>query len=166
MNKLRFVVISLLLLLVIGCSNSVQTMLDDYNSNFTVTHAVDNGTQPSPGDANFVASDMLFPIYYVSSVDTLNLAAPYNCRSYSWVLTDPEEAYDPDVGPTEIDLVMFNNTDRVSRTFVTYIQESLEKGILEIGKTYKLTLTVTEKNEEAKSYTDIAAVVIYKNYDF
>ena len=123
MNKLRFVVIPLLLLLVIGCSNSVQTMLDDYNSNFTVTHAVDDGSQPSPGDANFVASDMLFPIYYVSSVDTLNLAAPYNCRSYSWVLTDPEEAYDPDVGPTEIDLVMFNNTDRVSRTFVTYIQE-------------------------------------------
>lgn len=166
MNKLRFVVIPLLLLLVIGCSNSVQTMLDDYNSNFTITHAVDDGTQPSPGDPDFVASDMLFPIYYVSSVDTLNLAAPYNCRSYTWVLTDPEEAYDPAVGPTEIDLVMFNDTDRVSRTFVAYIPESLDKGVLEIGKTYKLTLTVTEKNEEAKSYTDIAAVVIYKNYDF
>ncbi|MBQ7752225.1 MAG: hypothetical protein IJR80_01030 [Treponema sp.] len=166
MNKLRFVVIPLLLLLVIGCENSVQTMLDDYNSNFTVTHAVEDGSKPSPGDSDFVASEMLYPIYYVSSDDTLNLAAPYNCRSYRWVLTDPTENYDPAIGPTEIDLVMFNGTDKVSRTFVAYMPDSITAGILEIGKTYKLTLTVTEKNEEAKSYTDIAAVVVYKNYDF
>ena len=40
--------------------------------------------------------------------------------------------------PTEINVVMFEGRDKVSREFVTYIPESG----LEVGKTYRITLTV------------------------
>ena len=160
MNKLRFVVIPLLLLLVIGCSNSVQTMLDDYNSNFTVTHNVDDGSAPVPGDKNFVASDMLFTEYYIASDDTLNLSAPLRCNSYSWVVTNPEEIVLDGGDPTPINVGMFGGTNANSREFITYIPESG----LEVGKTYRLTLTVV--GADGKTYTDTAGLVIYKHYEF
>lgn len=161
MKKLRFVAIPLLLLLVIGCDNSVQTMLDDYNSNFTVTHAVDDGKSPIPGDVDFVASEMLFEEYYVASDDTLNLSAPFKCDSYTWVVTDPEEKVPAGGTPTEINVVMFEGRDKVSREFVTYIPESG----LEVGKTYRITLTVVG-TADRKTYTDTAGLVIYKHYEF
>lgn len=161
MNKLRFVVIPLLLLLVIGCENSVQTMLDDYNSNFTVTHAVDDGSAPVPGDPDFVAEDMLFTEYYIASDDTLNLCAPLKCNSYRWVVTDPDENVPEGSSPTEIDVVMFEDRDKVSREFITYIPNS---GLV-AGKTYKLTLTVVG-TADRKTYTDTAGLVVYKHYEF
>ena len=161
MNKLRFVVTLLLLTLVIGCSNSIQTMLDDYNSNFAITHAVDDGSQPIPGDKDFVAADMLFTEYYVASDDTLNLSAPHKCDSYTWVVTDPEEYVPEGSSPTPIDVVMFEGRDKVSREFITYIPESG----LEVGKTYQITLTIVGTLDK-KTYTDTAGLVIYKHYEF
>lgn len=141
-----------------SCSNNIGTILDDYNSKFTIVEL--DVSSPSPGDDDFVESEMLFNEYYVSSEDTLNLAAPYNCNSYRWVLIDPEQVYDEQVGPTEIDVVMFGDKDRVSREFVTYIPDSG----LKIGKTYKLTLYVTDKG--GNEYKDACGIIIYRHFDF
>lgn len=161
MLKLRLIALTLLAFLVIGCSNSVQTMLEDYNSNFTVTHEYTGGwDSPSPGDEDFVASQMLYPTYYVSDDEALNLFAPTKCNSYSWVMTDPDELYDKAVGPTKLMVVTYNGTSTVSREFVIYIPDNIEGGILQTGKTYKLTLTVNG------IYSDSAEIVIYKHYVF
>lgn len=160
MKKLRFVAITLFLLLVIGCSNSIQTMLDDYNSNFSVTHAQEEDRPPSPGEADFVAANMLYAEYYIASDDTLNLSAPIKCNSYTWVVTNPEEIVPEGGTATPIPVEMFAGTNQNSREFITYIPDSG----LEVGKTYRLTLTVV--GSDGKTYTDSAGLVIYKHYEF
>ncbi len=149
MKKLCLILL-LLVPLLAGCTNSIQTMLDDYNSRFTATQPEES---LSPGDEGFDEKDMLFLEYYVASDDTLNLFGPFNCSSYEWKLEDPETR-------EEIDVVMFTNHTKYQREYVTYIPDSG----LETGKTYKLTLTVTDK--EGNVYTDICALVIYQHYDF
>jgi len=141
-----------------GCGN-MNAMVEDYNSKFTIV-AEESGP-PSPGDIDFVERDMLYDEYYVSSQDTLNLAAPFNCDSYEWIMTDPEETYDKNIGPTEIPVVMFGDRDRSSREYVTYIPDSG----LETGKTYKLLLRITTDGG-TKGYKDACGIVIYEHYDF
>lgn len=148
MRKLCLMLL-LLVPLLAGCSNSVQTMLDDYNSRFT---AEEKEKILSPGDEGFDEKDMLFLEYYVSYDDTLNLFGPYRCNSYTWTVVDPE------IGE-EVDIVMFSGHTKYQREYVTYIPESG----LEAGRTYKLTLRVTDK--EGNVYTDVCALVIYESID-
>lgn len=177
MKKLRFVVTLLLLLLVIGCSNSIQTMLDDYNSNFSVTHDIVSDDSPSPGEDGFDESEMLYDIYYVSDVNVLNLAAPKNCDTYIWTVRDPEKKYDETNPRDGLRVYMFDEGSMESRMFVTYIKEAVSPPLeqdslgvkydaLEVGKTYQITLTVTKKGVGKGTFTDTAALVVYKNYNF
>lgn len=177
MKKLRFVAIPLLLLLVIGCDNSVQTMLDDYNSNFTITHNVVNDDSPSPGEEGYVESDMLYDVYYVSDVNVLNLAAPKNCDTYIWTIRDPEKKYDETNPRDGLRVYLFDQGSMEQRLFTTYIPEAIAPPVatdtlgvaydsLEVGKTYQITLTVTKKGVGKGVFTDTAAVVVYKHYDF
>lgn len=163
MLKLRLIALTLLAFLVIGCSNSVQTMLEDYNSNFTVTHEVDDYVPPSPGDPDFVEDEMLYRIYYVSDEDVLNLYAPFNCDRYEWVVIDPELYVAPGFSPIKIELKMYNGADAASREFIAYIPESIDEKIIETGHTYKLTLNVWKRGVK---YSCTTQLVIYKHYEF
>lgn len=154
MSKLRFILIMILLLMCAGCKNSIDSMLDDYNSNFTIDTSIYE-TTPSPGDEDFIESGMLLDTYCVGSNETINLAAPYKCDSYSWVVTDPLDANN-EVTVKFFDGSMICN----SRLFVTYIPESG----LKAGRTYKLTLTVTDK--EGNAYKDFCELVIYQHFEF
>ena len=129
-------------------------MLDDYNDNFTPNHEF---TAPCPGDMDFDEKDMLMTEYYVSSDDTLNLFGPYNSNSYEWILTDPGNLEDPE---GEVEYELFGGYTKYQREYVVYIPDSG----LEIGKTYKLTLTVTDK--EGVKYSDSCGLVIYQKYEF
>lgn len=145
MKKLCLILL-LLVPLLAGCSNSVQTMLDDYNSRFT---AIKTEVSLNPGDEGFDESNMLFRWYYVASDDTLNLFGPYKCNSYNWIVTDPDTN-------EEVNVNMFAGYTKYQREYVTYIPESG----LEVPHTYKLTLQVTDK--EGNVYTDIAELVLFK----
>jgi hypothetical protein len=137
-----------------GCKNNIQTMLDDYNSSFSI---LPEKPLPSPGDIDFVASEMLYSEYYVASDDTLNISGPYNCNSYLWVVTKPDSTTDKD---EVVNINLYDSYTLNEREFVTYIPDSG----LEVGKTYRLTLTVTDK--EGNEYKDSCGLVIYKHYDF
>lgn len=151
MNKLKFICISVALLLIAGCSNDINTMLDNYNENYTVVEA-ESTKAPVPGDANFDPSTMLQETYCVASDETVNLAAPYKCNSYKWVVTDPSE------NGKEVTVLYFDGLyECTQRLFVTYIPESG----LKAGNTYVITLTVTDK--EGAAYTDTCELVIYNH---
>lgn len=150
MKKLCLFLFTCLLLLA-GCTNNIQTMLDDYNENFAVIRP---SPLPIPGDDDFDEREMLMAAYYVSSNDTFNVCAPYDCSSYTWIVSDPEN------DDEEIDITMFIGYSRFQREFVTYIPDSG----LEEGKTYKLTLIVTDR--EGNEYFDISSLVIYHYYLF
>lgn len=152
MNKLKLILISVVLLLCVGCSNNINTMLDDYNGNYTVVEA-EAQKAPTPGDPNFDPASMLQETYCVSENETLNLAGPYKCNSYKWVVTDPSD------GNKELRILYFDGLYECrQRLFVTYIPES---GLV-AGKTYIVTLTVTDK--EGTAYTDSCELVIYKHF--
>lgn len=168
MKRLRLAVFTLSALLLFGCKTNVNTMLDDYNSNFNF-EAAPVVKQPVPGDIDFKEEDMLADTYCIGDHETINLAAPDNCNSWSWVVTDPFDlsvVYDENnnkfIEEKVIKVVFFDGSyvdDYKERLFVTYIPESG----LSPGKTYKLTLTVTDK--EGKAYKDICELVIYQHLE-
>lgn len=152
MSKLKFILL-LLILLITGCKSGMDSMLEDYNGNFTVDYDVMNQF-PSPGDPDFDEKQMLWETYCVGSHETVNLAGPYKCDSYNWVVTDP-------LNDEEVTVKYFDGTYICNqRQFVTYIPESG----LEIGKTYRLTLTVSDK--DGNLYSDVCELVIYQHYEF
>lgn len=129
-------------------------MLDDYNESYTIVES-EKDKAPTPGDEDFDQTTMLNDVYCVSSDETVNLAAPLKCNSYKWIVTDPEN------NNAEVTVLYFDGlTECNSRLFVAYIPES---GLQE-GKTYVLTLTVTDKG--GTTYTDKCELVIYKHVIF
>lgn len=155
----KFVLLIIFSFLLASCSDSIDSIISDYNSDFDTEVTVKKSTSAlSPGDDGFCADDMLKETYFVSSTATLNLYAPKNCASYKWKLLQIEQV-------TELNLTysveravsysLSNGSTEASRAFILYIPTSG----LEIG-TYKLTLTVTDK--EGDEYRDNCRIVVYQ----
>ena len=135
-----------------GCSDSINTMLEEYNGNFTVLNT--EYIEPCPGDEDFDESKMLFEEYCVSYDDTLTLAAPKKCSAYKWILTDPDNYY------AEITPVYFNGGTNTERIYSMYI----EKSGLKCGKTYRLLLAVFGEQTKKWHYC-ASSIVVYKHLD-
>lgn len=147
----RFPVLLFLLgIIFTGCSDSINTMLEEYNGNFTVVDT--EYTSPCPGDEDFDESKMLFEEYVVSYTDTLTLAAPKRCNSYRWHIYDPENGYQ------EITPKLFNGGTNTHRIYSMYIEESG----LECGKTYRLLLAVYGESTRKWHYC-ASSIVVYKH---
>lgn len=154
MKKSAWILTLLISLLISSsCSNTLQDMLDQYNGNF-MTYEIKTVRKkaPSPGDFDFRAEDMLVDEYFVYEDGTLNLAAPDNCITYKWVMTDP-------VHDDTVLLPLNLERSYVERTYTMYIPDSgLQPG------TYKLTLTVM--SNKGGVYTDSCGVIVYQHYDY
>ncbi len=155
----KFVLLIFSLFLFATCSNSIDSIISDYNSAFESEVSVKKSTSSlSPGDDGFEQENMLKETYFVSNNATLNLYGPKNCASYKWKLLQIEQV-------TEVNLTysveravsysLSNGSSETSRAFILYIPtSSLENG------TYKLTLTVTDK--EGNEYSDNCRIVVYQ----
>lgn len=132
-----------------GCSDSINTMLEEYNGNFTVE--ITEYTAPCPGDTDFDEANMLFDEYIVASDDTLTLAAPKKCNIYKWILQDPASNNE------EVTPVLFGGGSNNERIYSIYIGESGLKS----GKTYRLLLAVYGEATKQWHY-DVAAIVVYE----
>lgn len=132
-----------------GCSDSINTMLEEYNGNFTVVDT--EYTSPCPGDEDFDESRMLFEEYFVAYDDTLTLAAPKKCNAYIWTLTDPDNSNNV------ITPKLFSGSTTRTRTYSMYISESG----LEYGKTYRLLLAAYGEATQKWHYC-AASIVVYK----
>ena len=149
----RFPVMLFLLgIIFTGCSDSIDTMLEEYNGNFTVLNT--EYTAPCPGDEDFIESKMLYEEYCVSYDDTLTLAAPKKCSAYKWTLTDPDNDY------KEIIPVYFNGGTNTERVFSMYIENSG----LECGHTYRLLLAVFGEQTKQWHYC-ASSIAVYKHLD-
>lgn len=134
-----------------GCKGSLQDMLNEYNSYYNP--AKDERVPPKPGDADFIASEMLFPSYYICNDGSVNLVAPES-SSYKWVLKDK---MDNDITQT---LKFYKNCGAQERDFRFYLP--LAYPTIENG-TYRITLEVTDA--AGNIYTDSATLVIYENIE-
>ncbi len=157
----RFYVFLILILALsfVSCANSVGSMLSDYNSGFSSDVSVKKSSAAlSPGDDGFNADNMLRPTYFVASDATLNLYGPEKCASYKWKLLQIAQVTSLNLTYSVEKSVAYslsNGSSETSRAFVLYVPSSgLETG------TYKLTLTVTDK--EGKEYSDNCKIVVYQ----
>ena len=149
----RFPVMLFLLgMIFTGCSDSINTMLEEYNGNFTVVDT--EYAAPCPGDSDFDESKMLFEEYCVSYDDTLTLAAPKKCSAYKWTLTDPEQDY------TVVKPTLFRNGTNTERIYSMY----MKKSGLKCGKTYRLLLAVFGEQTHKWHYC-ASSIVVYEHLD-
>ncbi len=158
--KLKKIVLFIFLsFLLASCSSSIDSIISDYNSGFDTEVSVKKSTSSlSPGDDGFTADDMLKETYFVSSTATLNLYGPQNCASYKWNLLQIEQVSELNLTYSverAVSYSLSNGSSETSRAFILYIPASgLETG------TYKLTLTVTDK--EGNEYSDNCRIVVYQ----
>jgi len=136
-------------------------MFDDYNSNFTIVYSYGQECL-SPTDKGFDQHLMLYEEYFVYDDATLVISAPDNCSFYTWTFTDPDKEYEEVVvnfrditGPV---MIKTSGTTYDRKVMAVYVPESN----LEIGKTYKLTLTIVDTG--GNTFTDSCGVIIYKRY--
>lgn len=132
-----------------GCSGSLQSILNEYNSYYTPTK--DPRVPLKPGEEGFNASEMLFPSYYTSEEGSVNLAAPES-SSYKWALVDRDN------NDLTSSLKFYDSCGPQQREFRFYLP--LAYPALEVG-TYKIILEVTDS--EGNLYSDTALLVIYEN---
>lgn len=128
-----------------SCKNSMQTMIDDYNSHFTPAEAEPNTS--CPGDEGFLASNMLFSQYIVCQDGTVNLSAPIS-NSYLWEITNKE-------GIPIKNISFYQGAGYRYKDFRFH----LPKNKITAGS-YTIRLTVTDQDENI--YQDSCLLIVYE----
>ncbi|MBQ1949528.1 MAG: hypothetical protein II367_05170 [Treponema sp.] len=144
-------------------------MYDQYNENFAQKSLLeqylsqqqtkeDQAKQESvltPNDEGFDEEDLLYEEYFVYDDGTLNLAAPYDCYDYKWIVRDPSDGY------SEVKILKFwDKCGYDTREFIIYLPTSGLVG----GKTYQLTLSL--RNRDGKVFSDSCGLVVYDHYNY
>ena len=157
----------MLLCLFLSCKNNVNTMLDDYNGHYEP--ATNLELIKNPGDKGFKQEDMLEPTYFASSEGSINVAAPYKCKSYTWAfykIIEQKRGSESVIKSTLEDITAGLNfyedsgtTKREFRVYVPLSRISVDEKL--VPGTYILHLTVI--GDDGKEYKDWCSVVIYKH---
>ena len=134
--------------LLCACSNTIDSMIEDYNGHFVVQVDLTDGSYP--GDEDFDETLMLDEIYYAYTDGSFILAAPMGCNGYQWTIYN---ALDKD--RTELAVKASIGSSLTSRVLNVYVPDSgLEAG------TYKVCLTI---DVGGVKYRDNCALVIHIN---
>lgn len=145
-----------LLIFVTGC-NTVDDLVDDYNSTFKIDNGskilVDNagGIVLCPGDEGFDPSLILRDQYVIPNDALLQLGAPLKCSKYEWTITNKAgtrvnfTCYEASASVTAY-------TERLLRIYIPYSH-------IQCG-TYRLKIAITGDN--GVDYEDTADLIIYE----
>ena len=141
-----------------SCNHNYDTLIEEYNRAFQ--RLVTAGRVPQPGDPDFKEQNMLLEKYAVSEHATLNLAAPFNCSTYSWELKQIVQTGSVNStyqeSPLQNQVQMSNGTSLSTREFVCFIPTSN----LQVD-TYRLYLEV--RGNDGRTYRDNCLVVIHRS---
>lgn len=144
--------------IICSCSNNIDSMIDNYNELFVTPYTPPQEARiPGPGDEDFVEEEMLGLYYALDFREKLYLAGPPRASTYVWtiepILTEGEAGYiGRDVDYTKYEIA---NSRYYTMTFASC-------SIFERGRSYKLSLTVTDSS--GKSYSDEAVLTITAIY--
>lgn len=143
--------------MLVSCGESIDDMIDDYNGGIAVEGAASGESTaptvvPCPGDEDFDERNMLYPDYGVSNKGLLELGAPNNCSSYSWVFRTV------DASGEVVPFITYGETTKRNEWTGRLLNIYVPSSALQDGM-YRLTLKVT--GEDGKPYTDSTVVSIY-----
>ncbi len=161
-----FLVSVILLSLFSSCKNNVNTMINDYNGHYEP--ATNLELIKNPGDKGFKQEDMLEPTYIASSEGSINVAAPYNCKSYIWnfyKITYLKKGSESVIKSTLTDITagldFYEESGSNKREFRAYVPHSrISENEKLVPGTYILHLTVI--GNDGKQYKDWCSIIIYE----
>ena len=142
-----------------SCSNSIDSMIDNYNDLFAKpTPQEEQDTRiPGPGDEDFVESEMLALYYALDIREKLYLAGPPRASTYVWtiepIIMEGEAGY---IGRD----VEYTKYEIANSRYYTMTIDSCS--IFERGRSYKLSLTVTD--HLGNLYSDEAVLTVTAVY--
>ena len=142
-----------------SCMNSIDQMLEDYNSNFIKAHKL----PIEPGDEGFDESDLLLEEYTVATDASLTINAPKTCYTYTW------EIYKVEFLSESVGGYWIEDAKKVLISFpgkYSLTDQTLSFAIKEVSDfvpgTYEIRLAVVGRN--GVRYKDAATLVIYKPF--
>ncbi len=149
-----------------ACKDNVNTMLDDYNAHYEP--ATNLELIKNPGDAGFREEDMLEPTYFASNEGSINVAAPYKCKSYSWNFykivyqkRGSESVIKSTLEDITAGLNFYEDSGTNMREFRVYVPLShISADEKLVPGTYILHLSVIGNNDI--EYKDWCSIVIYE----
>jgi len=137
--------------LYMGCKHDIKDLEKDFNMYFTKTDVQQSDAEPD--DEDFDEKLMLDEIYTVKVsgfTGMFQVSAPKS-NTYNWTLYDPVEKKNVSA--------LIPSSSLTER----YLIIEYSKSNLQIGKTYLITLVVTDK--EGKRYSDSAMLLFCKWFD-
>ena len=154
------------LCLLTGCKTDINSMLDDYNSHFEP--ATNMAIILNPGDEGFREENMLDPTYFVSSEGSINIAAPYKCKSYKWnfyKIVYHQQGSQSEITSTLQDITagldFYPESGKTKREFRAFVPRSrISAGEELTPGTYILHLKVI--GDDGYEYKDWCSIVIYE----
>ena len=154
------------LVLLTSCKNDVNTMLNDYNGHYEP--ATNMELIKNPGDKGFREENMLEPTYFASNEGSINVAAPYKCKSYTWNFykiiykkKGSESVIKSTLEDITAGLNFYEESGPNKREFRAYVPLSrISETEKLVPGTYILHLTVI--GDDGKQYQDWCSIVIYE----
>lgn len=165
-RQLYFISLFAVLILFFACKSDIYTMLEDYNNHYEPATNMD--LIINPGDEGFSQENMLDATYFASSEGSINIAAPYKCRSYNWQfyrIIYENQGSQSSITSTLQDITagldFYQGSGKNKREFRVYIPNSrisAEEKL--VPGTYILHLTVI--GDDGRTYRDWCSIVIYE----
>ncbi|MCQ2248348.1 MAG: hypothetical protein MJZ50_04985 [Treponema sp.] len=146
-----------------SCVNTIDTMVEDYNSNLTKKEEplTEKPPDPVPGDEDFNQDSMLQEKYLVAKNATFCISAPKSSY-YLWqiyrIIRTSIDVQGVNVTETYEEEIVMNGIVPVQNQMLNLYMADL--ALLMPAGTYKLVLTV--KDSTGKEYKDVSALSIYE----
>lgn len=139
-----------------SCSNNIDSMIDDYNSQFTAVDKNLDKATPQVGDPDFVPSEMLYLYYQLNMNDYLKIVGPPGAVTYRWTvqyIVDKEDKEAAELAGKEL---IYEEEEVGSGRVLDLTMESSEQ--FEAYHSYILRLYVTDSKRN--EYHDTAYLTI------
>ncbi|MCR4925717.1 MAG: hypothetical protein K5917_05450 [Clostridiales bacterium] len=139
-----------------SCSNNIDTMIDDYNSQFTAVNKQLDEPAVAVGDKDFVASEMLQLYYHLNSSDYLTIVGPPGAVTYRWTVQYIMDKEDKEAAELAGEEVTYEENEVGSARILNLTINSSSQFVPYHSYMLRLYVTDAQKNE----YSDLAYLTI------
>jgi len=139
-----------------SCSNDIDSMIKDYNSQFAPVKKDVDAPVPAVGDPDFIASEMLTLYYHMNSDDYLTIVGPPGAVTYRWTVQYIMDKEDKEAAEQAGEEVKYEEDEVGSARILNLTMKSSEQFVA--YHSYALRLYVTDSNRV--EYSDVAYLTI------
>lgn len=139
-----------------SCTNDIDSMIDDYNSQFTALEKNLDKPAPQVGDPDFVPSEMLRLYYNMNMDDYLTIVGPPGAVTYRWTVQYIMDKEDKEAAELAGEEVKYKEDEVGSGRIVNLTMKSSAQFVPYHSYALRLYVTDSKKNE----YSDTAYLTI------